>query len=129
MITGANQGGNSTLVRALGLAQLMMQSGMFVGADSFRANVCSGVHTHYKREEDLTMEGGKLDEELGRMSQLVDRLTLTPLCSATSHSPRPTSARARRSPARSFARCSRDGSGSCKSPTCTTWPTACTPSG
>ena len=75
MITGANQGGKSTLVRALGLAQLMMQSGMFVGADSFRANVCSGVHTHYKREEDLTMEGGKLDEELGRMSQLVDRLT------------------------------------------------------
>jgi DNA mismatch repair ATPase MutS len=60
----------------------MMQSGMFVGADSFRANVCSGVHTHYKREEDLTMEGGKLDEELRRMSVLVDRITphATVLC-------------------------------------------------
>ena len=75
MITGANQGGKSTLLRALGLAQLMMQSGMFVGAKSFRANVCAGVYTHYKREEDLTMEGGKLDEELGRMSQLVERIT------------------------------------------------------
>jgi MutS domain V len=75
MITGANQGGKSTLLRALGLAQLMMQSGMFVGAQSFRANVCTGVRTHYKREEDVTMEGGKLDEELRRMSELVDRMT------------------------------------------------------
>ena len=74
MITGANQGGKSTMLRALGLAQLMMQCGMFVGAKSFRANVCSAVCTHYKREEDVTMEGGKLDEELRRMSELVDQI-------------------------------------------------------
>ena len=74
MITGANQGGKSTLLRSLGLAQLMMQSGMFVGAESFRADVCAGVFTHYKREEDAAMEGGKLDEELARMSEIVDRI-------------------------------------------------------
>jgi DNA mismatch repair ATPase MutS len=66
MITGANQGGKSTLLRSLGLAQLMMQSGMFVGARSLTASVCAGVSTHYKREEDAAMRGGKLDEELGR---------------------------------------------------------------
>ncbi len=75
MITGANQGGKSTLLRGLGLAQLMMQSGMFVGAHAFRANVCNGVFTHYKREEDAAMEGGKLDEELRRMSGIADRIT------------------------------------------------------
>jgi DNA mismatch repair ATPase MutS len=75
MITGANQGGKSTLLRSLGLAQLMMQSGMFVGARSFRANVCAGVFTHYKREEDASMESGKLDEELRRMSEIADELT------------------------------------------------------
>ncbi len=75
MITGANQGGKSTLLRALGLAQLMMQAGMFVGAESFRANVCAGVFTHYKREEDATMESGKLDEELSRMSEIADQIT------------------------------------------------------
>ena len=75
MLTGANRGGKSTLLRSLGLAQLMMQSGMFVGARSFRASVCAGVFTHYKREEDVTMEGGKLDEELRRMSEIVDRIT------------------------------------------------------
>ena len=75
MITGANQGGKSTLLRSLGLAHLMMQCGMFVGATSFRAAVRTGVFSHYKREEDPTMSGGKLDEELRRMSQIADRIT------------------------------------------------------
>jgi hypothetical protein len=75
MITGANQGGKSTLLRSLGLAHLMMQSGMFVAARSLRASICAGVFTHYKREEDTAMEGGKLDEELRRMSQIADEIT------------------------------------------------------
>jgi DNA mismatch repair ATPase MutS len=75
MITGANQGGKSTLLRSIGLAQLMMQSGMFVGAQSFRASVCAGVFTHYKREEDATMHSGKLDEELARMSAIAGQIT------------------------------------------------------
>jgi len=74
MITGANQGGKSTFLRSIGLAQLMMQCGMFVPAESFSADVSTGVFTHFKREEDVTMESGKLDEELGRMSQIVDHL-------------------------------------------------------
>jgi DNA mismatch repair ATPase MutS len=77
VITGANTGGKSTFLRSLGLAQLMMQAGMFVPADTFSAEVRSGVFTHYKREEDATMESGKLDEELGRISDIVDRLTPT----------------------------------------------------
>jgi DNA mismatch repair ATPase MutS len=75
IITGANQGGKSTFLRSIGLAQLMMQSGMFVPAESFRANICDGLFTHYKREEDTTMKSGKLDEEFSRMSAIVDRLT------------------------------------------------------
>jgi hypothetical protein len=75
MITGANQGGKSTFLRSVGLAQLMMQCGMFVPAESFRANICSGVFTHYKREEDAAMKGGKLDEELSRMAEIASRIT------------------------------------------------------
>ncbi len=75
MITGANQGGKSTLLRSVGLAQLMLQCGMFVAADSFRAGVCDGVFTHYKREEDATMQSGKLDEELRRMAEIADQIT------------------------------------------------------
>jgi DNA mismatch repair ATPase MutS len=75
MITGANQGGKSTFLRSIGLAHLMTQAGMFVGAESLRVSVCDGVFTHYKREEDETMESGKLDEELARMSEIADHIT------------------------------------------------------
>jgi hypothetical protein len=79
IITGANTGGKSTFLRSAGVAQLMMQAGMFVAADSFSAGLCSGLCTHYKREEDATMERGKWEEELGRMSKIVDRLGVNSL--------------------------------------------------
>jgi len=75
IITGANQGGKSTFLRSIGLSQLMMQCGMFVPAESFCYNICDGLFTHYKREEDATMKSGKLDEELSRMSDIVDNIT------------------------------------------------------
>jgi MutS domain V len=74
MITGANQGGKSTFLRSVGLAQLMMQAGMFVAAEEFTASTCTGAFTHYKREEDATMEKGKLDEELARMSGIASQI-------------------------------------------------------
>ena len=75
MITGANQGGKSTFLRSVGQAQLMLQAGMFAAAESFEASACSGIFTHYKREEDTTMEQGKLDEELDRMSLIASRIS------------------------------------------------------
>lgn len=74
IITGANQGGKSTFLRSIGLSQLMMHCGMFVPAASFSANLCHHLFTHFKREEDATMASGKLDEELSRMSDIVDHL-------------------------------------------------------
>lgn len=74
IVTGANRGGKSTFLRSVGQAQLMMQAGMFVAAHSFTANVSDGVFTHFKREEDASMQSGKLDEELSRMRDISDRL-------------------------------------------------------
>ncbi len=75
VITGANRGGKSTLLRSVGLAHLMMQCGMFVPAQFFRADVALGIFTHFKREEDAAIESGKLDEEMRRMSSVVDQIT------------------------------------------------------
>jgi DNA mismatch repair ATPase MutS len=70
IVTGANQGGKSTFLRSVGLAQLMMGAGMFVAADAYQAALVRHVFSHYKREEDATMSAGKFDEELARMSRL-----------------------------------------------------------
>jgi len=71
-ITGSNQGGKSTFIRGIGVAQLMMQCGMFVPAASFSAGIRDGVFTHFRRKEDTTMKSGKLDEELGRISDMIE---------------------------------------------------------
>ena len=79
VITGANEGGKSTFLRSVGVAQLMMQSGMFVAAEAYTANVRDGVFTHFQREEDATLTHGKLEEELARMSAIVDHIGPTSL--------------------------------------------------
>jgi hypothetical protein len=74
IVTGANQGGKSSFLRAVGVAQLMMQCGMFVAAESFEGELCTGLVTHNKREEDATLKSGKFDEELARLSEIVEHL-------------------------------------------------------
>jgi DNA mismatch repair ATPase MutS len=74
IVTGANQGGKSTWLRAVGAAQLMMQCGMFVAAHAYGANLCSGLFVHYRREEDIGLRAGKFEEELQRISAVVDHL-------------------------------------------------------
>jgi DNA mismatch repair ATPase MutS len=74
VITGANQGGKSTFLRGLGLALSMLQAGMFVAAEAFAAAPFTGLFSHYKREEDATMQQGKLDEELIRIGAIADAI-------------------------------------------------------
>jgi hypothetical protein len=74
IITGANSGGKSTFLRSVGVAQLMMQCGLFVTAGSYRANVTRGILTHFIREEDAGMTSGRLDDELRRMSAIADHI-------------------------------------------------------
>ncbi len=71
IITGANQGGKSTLLRALGIAQLMMQAGMPAPATAFAAVPVGQLYSHWAREEDEGLSRGKLDEELDRMERIV----------------------------------------------------------
>lgn len=75
VITGANQGGKSTFLRSIGLAQLMLHCGMFVAANSFHSGLCDRVFTHFVREEDIRMDSGKLDEELVRMERIINHIT------------------------------------------------------
>ena len=74
IVTGANQGGKSTFLRSIGIAQIMMQSGLFVAATYYESGIFPNFYTHFTRREDSEMNSGRLDEELGRMSQIIDHL-------------------------------------------------------
>lgn len=74
LISGANQGGKTTFLRSLGQAQIMGQLGIIVGAEEFSFPVRCHIYTHFKKEEDKDIKSGKLDEELLRMSNLIDHM-------------------------------------------------------
>jgi len=73
VVTGANQGGKTTFLRSVGCAQLLLQAGVFAPATSYRASLAPAIHTHFRRAEDDDLASGKLEEELIRMSRIVDR--------------------------------------------------------
>ncbi len=74
VITGANQGGKSTFLRSFGIAQVMMQCGMPVPADSYTSTLYSRIHTHFTRKEDAMLSRGRLEEEMKRMDGIVSSL-------------------------------------------------------
>ncbi len=79
VITGANQGGKSTFLRSLGVAQVLMQCGLPVPAKRFRSSIRTSIFTHFTRREDSAMNSGRLDEELRRMDRIVSNLGKDPL--------------------------------------------------
>lgn len=74
IITGANQGGKSTFLRSIGIAQVMMQAGLPVTAKSFQSGIFPSLFMHFTRREDSQMNSGRLDEELSRMDQIIRNL-------------------------------------------------------
>lgn len=74
IITGANQGGKSTFLRSVGIAQIMMQCGLMVAAKRFCSGLYPNFFTHFTRREDSAMNSGRLDEELRRMDQIIRNL-------------------------------------------------------
>lgn len=74
IISGANNGGKTTFLRSIGLAQLMMQSGMFVTAKNYSSDIHSAIYTHFKHKEDEKLKSGKFDEELNRINQIINTI-------------------------------------------------------
>ena len=74
IVTGANQGGKSTFLRSIGIALVMMQCGMPVTARAFKSGIFPRLFVHFTRREDSAMNSGRLDEELGRMNDIVEHI-------------------------------------------------------
>lgn len=92
LITGPNSGGKTRLLQAVGLAQLLAQSGVFVPAKVARMSLASGLLVSLIQETSADQPEGRLGMELLRIRSLFERLPvgaiviLDELCSGTNPS-------------------------------------------
>ena len=75
VLTGPNRGGKSVITCAIGLAQVMMQLGMYVPADSATISPVDGIYTHFPTGAEDTIDKGRLGEECARLGEIFDCVT------------------------------------------------------
>ncbi len=92
LITGPNSGGKTRLLQALGLCQVLAQSGTFVPARSARLQLQRGLFVSLIEEEGARATEGRLGRELVRIRSLFETMEphslviLDELCSGTNPS-------------------------------------------
>ncbi len=67
VITGPNQGGKTTLARALGQSLYLSMMGFKAPCRSFKISYFEQIITHFEIEESIETGAGKLKEELNRL--------------------------------------------------------------
>lgn len=72
IITGPNQGGKTTYIRAMGILQVLAQAGIPVPALNVVISPVDRIFTHFPVEERPESDEGRLGEELGRMLTIVE---------------------------------------------------------
>ena len=75
VLTGPNRGGKSVITCAIGLAQAMLQLGMFVPATSAQISIADGIYTHFPTGADDTIDKGRLGEECARLRDIFEYVT------------------------------------------------------
>jgi DNA mismatch repair ATPase MutS len=75
VLTGPNRGGKTTYTRAVGLAQVLAQVGMYVPARSARISPVDAIYSHFPTSEDLSPGAGRLDAEAERLARIFQQAT------------------------------------------------------
>jgi hypothetical protein len=75
LLTGPNSGGKTTFTRAIGQAQALFQAGVLVPGTRARISPVDSIFTHFAAAERLDLGGGRLAEELERLSELFRQAT------------------------------------------------------
>lgn len=75
VLTGPNRGGKSVITCAMGLAQAMLQLGMFVPAKQASISIADGIFTHFPTGADDTIDKGRLGEECARLRDIFEEVT------------------------------------------------------
>lgn len=74
LVTGPNNGGKTTFLRALGIAQYLTQLGLYVPAEKAVMGIGSAIHTHFPKLETRSGGMGRFAEEADRLKRLITRL-------------------------------------------------------
>jgi len=75
ILTGPNRGGKTVFTRAVGLAQVLFQAGLFVPGLRARISPVEGILSHFPSEEQPSLDAGRLGEEAARIGDLFGRIT------------------------------------------------------
>ncbi len=75
VLTGPNRGGKSVITCAIGLAQAMMQLGMFIPAKKAALSISDGIFTHFPTGADDTIDKGRLGEECARLRDIFEKVS------------------------------------------------------
>ncbi len=75
VLTGPNRGGKSVITCAVGLAQIMLQLGMYIPAEHAVISPVDGIYTHFPTGAEDTIDKGRLGEECARLGEIFDSVT------------------------------------------------------
>src|SRR5262249_30349550 len=75
ILTGPNGAGKTTYTRAVGLAHVLFQAGLYVPASAARLSPVDVIYTHFPSREQAQPGMGPLDEEAERLAAIFQRAT------------------------------------------------------
>ena len=70
VLTGPNHGGKTTYIRAVGVAQVLFQAGLYVPARAAGLSPVDAIYTHFPAREDAHPGQGRLDAEAERLATI-----------------------------------------------------------
>ncbi|SDB04501.1 MutS domain V [Ruminococcaceae bacterium FB2012] len=75
ILTGANNGGKTTFVRAVGICFAMAQAGLYVPAVSCRLRPADYIYTHFPKEEQTGINASRFTTEIKQFKTISETVT------------------------------------------------------
>ncbi len=75
ILTGPNQGGKTTYIQAVGLAQVLAQAGLYVPGKQAKISPVDSILTHFPVEEKLESGTGRFGDEARRLNHIFTNAT------------------------------------------------------
>lgn len=75
ILTGANNGGKTTFIRAVGICFAMAQAGLYVPAESCVISPADRIYTHFPKEEQTGINASRFTTEIKEFKTISDTVT------------------------------------------------------